>query len=59
LRIHPPVSIEEALEWLKRQAEVEWGVESTLELEALLRPTAEAMAAVSDVVLPETVEPFP
>lgn len=59
MRLYPPVSVEEALEWLKRQAELEWGVQSTPELEASLRPTAEAMAAVSAVVLPEVIEAYP
>jgi hypothetical protein len=59
LRLYPPVSVEEALEWLKHRAEAEWGVQPTPEVEASLRPTAEAMAAVSEVVLPEAVEPFP
>jgi hypothetical protein len=59
LRLHPPVSVEEALEWLKRRAEAEWGVQPTPELEASLRPTAEAMAAVSEATVPEVIEPFP
>jgi hypothetical protein len=59
LRLYPPVSVEEALEWLKRQAESEWGVQPTPAVKASLRPTAEAMAAVSEVVLPEAIEPFP
>jgi hypothetical protein len=59
MRLYPPVSVEEALEWLTRQAELEWGAKPTPELEASLLPTAEAMAVLSGVMVPEDIEPFP
>jgi hypothetical protein len=58
MRLYPPVTVEEALEWLKGQAQQEWGAEPTPELEESLRPLAEAMAIVSAIELPEEVEPF-
>jgi hypothetical protein len=58
MRLHPPVSEDEALEWLKVQAKLTWGVESTAQVEASLKPVAAAMAAVSATVLPEDVEPL-
>jgi hypothetical protein len=58
MRLHPAVTVDEAFDWLKLQAKLTWGEELTPELEASLRPLAEAMAAVSATVLPETVEPL-
>jgi hypothetical protein len=58
MRIHPAVSAEEALAWLRREAMESWGVEHTPELDNALRPLAEAMAAVSATVLPEEIEPL-
>lgn len=58
MRLHPAVSVEEALAWLQREAIESWGVEATPELEDALRPLAEAMAAVSATVLPEEIEPL-
>ena len=58
MRLHPAVTIEEALAWLTAQAESTWGVQPTPELAEALWPTAEAMAAVSATVLPEEIEPL-
>jgi hypothetical protein len=58
VRLYPPVTVEEALEWLKRQAQQEWDAGPTPQLEESLRPLAEAMATVSAIVLPEEIEPF-
>ena len=58
MRLKPPVSTEEALTWLKDQAASTWGVEITPELEKMLTPTAEAMAAVSAAAIPEEIEPL-
>ena len=58
MRLHPAVTIDEALAWLTGQAQATWGVQLTPELEEALRPTAEAMAAVSATVLPEEIEPL-
>ena len=58
MRLHPAVTVDEALDWLKLQAKLTWDVDVTPEFEASLKPVAEAMAAVSATVLPETVEPL-
>ena len=58
MRLYPPVTEEEALAWLKGRAQEEWGAEPTPELEASLKPLAEAMAVVSSIELPEEIEPF-
>jgi len=57
MRLYPPASEQEALEWLVQQAVAVWGAEKKQELESMLKPIAEAMAAVSAVQLPEEVEP--
>ena len=58
MRLKPPVSQETALEWLKQQVTGAWGVEISPELEANLRITAEAMAVISAVDVPEDIEPL-
>jgi hypothetical protein len=58
MRIYPPVSIDEALDWLTKQAAADWRIEITPDLTEKLRPVAAAMAAVSQIVVPEDVEPF-
>ena len=58
MRIYPPVSVDEALQWLTKEAQDDWALEVTPELERSLQQVAEAMAAVSALVLPEDVEPF-
>jgi hypothetical protein len=52
------VTVDEALTWLKGQAVSTWGVEMTAEMEKMLTPTAEAMAAVSAAAIPEEIEPL-
>lgn len=59
MRLHPEVSQEEAYEWLKEQVERDGPFEGRAEeLEAALRSFAEAMAAISRVVLPDELEPL-
>lgn len=58
MRLKPAVSVDEALAWLVRQATSVWGVEPSPDLERALRPTAEAMAAVSAADVPADVEPL-
>jgi hypothetical protein len=58
MRIYPPVSVEEAFEWLKGQAEAESGDSLSPRQEEALKSLAEAMALVSSIVLPEEIEPF-
>lgn len=58
MRLHPPVTEEEAFAFLKSQAVALWGAESARELEAALKALAGAMAAVSAAELPEGLEPL-
>ena len=58
MRLKPPVSVEEAHAWLKDQAVVTWGIEMTPELEEVLLPTAESMAALGAMDIPDDVEPL-
>jgi hypothetical protein len=58
MRIYPPVTAEEAFEWLLEQATARWGQNLPEALVQTLAPTAEAMAQISRVVLPEEIEPF-
>lgn len=57
MRLYPPVSEQEALEWLTREAVERWGNDKESELREMLKSIAEAMAAVSAVDLPEEMEP--
>jgi hypothetical protein len=57
MRLHPEVSSAEALGWLTREATASFDVPDTPELQAALKPLADAMAAVSAVVLPDELEP--
>jgi hypothetical protein len=60
MQLHPAVSVEQAHEWLCREATAAFGTERTPELEQALTPFAQAMAAVSAVELPDDLEPeFP
>ena len=56
MRLDPPVSEEEALQWLIDQATVRW-VENSDSLRDALVTLARAMAAVSAVGIPEEIEP--
>ena len=58
MRLYPPVSEEEAFEWLRREAVAQWGPDLEPQLESTLKTLAEAMAAVSATELPENVEPL-
>lgn len=58
MRLKPPVSVEEALAWLKLQAVQTWEIEMTPEIEARLVPTAESMAALSSLDIPDELEPL-
>lgn len=61
MRLHPPVSEQDILEWLKTQAVASNEAATDLpDLEEALQTTAEAMAAIGAVVLPDDIEPhFP
>ena len=57
MRLHPAVSKEEVLQWLRSQVPAE---QQPNNLEEVLQQYAAAMAAVSAVVLPDDLEPrFP
>lgn len=58
MRLHPPVSTEEALTWLTAQAQMTWGEERLPELSDNLAAIAEAMAIISAVDLPDDLEPL-
>lgn len=58
MRLKPPVTPEAALEWLKSQVAESWQVEITPEVEKGLRVTAEAMAVISALDIPEDAEPL-
>ncbi|MEZ4503904.1 MAG: hypothetical protein R3C39_14875 [Dehalococcoidia bacterium] len=58
MRLKPPVSEGEALEFLKGQAKLVWGIDVTPEIEAQLKSMAEAMADVSAAPIPEAAEPL-
>ena len=58
MRLYPPVSEEEAYQYLKAAAIAEHGEEVASGLEPSLRALAEAMAAISANPLPITVAPL-
>lgn len=58
MRLHPPVSEEEALEWLRAQVVEAAKDQPPEEIEATLKIYAEAMAAVSAYEVPDDVEPL-
>ena len=58
MRLSPPVSKEEALEWLRREALETWGPDLEPQLESAIETLATAMAAVSATPLPENIEPL-
>jgi hypothetical protein len=57
MRLHPAITEEEAYIWLRRQV-LEDGATEDAALEESLRSMAEAMAAISQVVLPDELEPL-
>ena len=60
MRLHPPVSVDEARQWLLGQAQATFGVAPSPDMEKAIEPFAEAMAAVSAIELPDDLEPaFP
>jgi hypothetical protein len=59
MRLHPEVTENEAYDWLKREVAEDGRAEAANEaLEPTLRLFAEAMAAISRVVLPDELEPL-
>ena len=58
MRLHPPVSQDEALKWLSAQASLTWGDEKATAMAADLDILAEAMAIISAIELPDDLEPL-
>jgi hypothetical protein len=56
MRLHPALSEETILEQLRNDAKARWG-EIAPELEQTLKTLAHAMADISALELPESVEP--
>lgn len=60
MRLHPAVTRDEVLKWLSEEAERLAPGAPRSELESALSEFAQSMAAVSAIVLPDTLEPrFP
>jgi hypothetical protein len=57
MHLHPAITEDEAYNWLRKQV-LEDGAREDAPLEESLRSMAEAMAAISQVVLPDDVEPL-
>jgi hypothetical protein len=57
MHLHPAITEDEAYIWLRKQV-LEDGATGDATLEESLRSMAEAMAAVSKVVLPDDLEPL-
>lgn len=59
MRLHPAVTQEEAYAWLKEQVlRDDPSTVGEKDLDTALRQAAEAMAAVSQIVLPDELEPM-
>jgi hypothetical protein len=58
MRVYPPVTVDEASEWLTAQATSTYGAEAAAGLAGDISGMAEAMAAVSAVRLPDDLEPL-
>jgi hypothetical protein len=58
MRIYPPVTKDEAKEWLTAQAAAAYGEEAAAGLANDIGIFAEAMSVVSSVRLPDDLEPL-
>jgi hypothetical protein len=59
MRLHPPITEEEARAWLKEQVlRDDPALAEDPELDTAVQSLAEAMAAISRVVLPDELEPL-
>jgi len=58
MRIKPPVSTEQAHQYLSVSATLVWGLEDAAEMDGHLRSIAAAMAEVSSLDIPDDVEPI-
>lgn len=58
MRIYPPVTPEEARDWLAAQAAAAWGEDAAAGLADDIATMADAMSIVSSVQLPDDLEPL-
>jgi len=58
MRIYPPVTTEEARDWLTAQAALAWGDEALAGLAEDIATMAEAMSVITTVRLPDDLEPL-
>lgn len=58
MRIYPPVTPEEAQDWLAAAAAAAWGEEAAAGLADDIAAMAAAMSIVSSVQLPDDLEPL-
>lgn len=58
MRIKPPVSPEQAHQYLSVSATLVWGVEDAARMDGHLQSIAAAMAEVSALDIPDDVEPI-
>ncbi|WEK05291.1 MAG: hypothetical protein P0Y65_03250 [Candidatus Devosia phytovorans] len=58
MRLKPPVSFEEAYNYLSQNAVLVWGDASAARMEPQLQSIAKAMAVVGALDIPDEVEPL-
>jgi hypothetical protein len=58
MRIYPPVTEDEALQWLTAQASAAYGEEAAAGLTSDIGTFAVAMSVISSVQLPDDLEPL-
>lgn len=58
MRLHPAVTEQEALTWLRAEAAARWGEAQVPLLEEQLREVARSMATISAFPLPDTAQPY-
>lgn len=58
MRIKPPVSNEQAYQYLSVNAALVWGLKEAASMDSHLHAIAQSMAVVSAIEVPEAVEPL-
>ena len=58
MRLYPPVTTEEAIDWLTKQATETYGPEPTEALATDIAAMAKAMASLSAIELDDELEPL-
>jgi hypothetical protein len=59
MRMKPPVTVDEAFDWLQEQAARTWPDEVGLRMATEVQRIAVAMAAISAADIPPEIEPLP